>query len=269
LLSVFFAMAFVVVGGAVTGQTWSVGWRAAWQALALVLIVAVAPLAALGLRDSKGTPSAPAAATDTSGLSLAEALRTPAFWTFGGAIALFALVAAGFGLFNEAVLAERGFDARTYHAFLAVTTLFALIGQFVCGWACQRVPMTRLLAVAMFLYAAGLGTLPLLSTLSQLWIFAAIFGVAAGMITVVFLAVWSHLYGRAHLGRIQGAAQMLSVFASAIGPLLFAKCHERFASYTPILYSLAPLVLVFGFAAWWTKMQPFTEDLSRRAPSSP
>jgi MFS family permease len=125
--------------------------------------------------------------------------------------------------------------------------------------------MQRLLGVAMFLYAAGLGALPLLRTLPQLWMAAAIFGLSGGMITVIFFAVWGHAFGRAHLGRIQGAAQMLAVFASAIGPLCFAKCHERFASYAPLLLALAPLVLIFGLAAWRIRMQAFIDKPARSA----
>ncbi len=63
------------------------------------------------------------------GLSLAAALRTPAFWVFGGATSLFGLVSSGLGLFNEAVLAERGFDQQTYVRFLAATSIIALAGQ--------------------------------------------------------------------------------------------------------------------------------------------
>lgn len=253
LLSVFFAAAFVAVGAVVSGR----GWRVAWAGVALALVLGVAPLVALFLRGEPRASSVDAAAASAGGLSLPQALRTPAFWIFGGAIALFGLVSSGLGLFNEAVLAERGFDQQTYHTFLAVTTLVALIGQFLCGWGSQRWSMPRLLGIAMFLYAAGLATLPLLRTLPQLWLFAAVFGLSGGMITVIFFAVWSHAFGPAHLGRIQGAAQMLTVFASAIGPLCFAKCHERFASYAPLLLALAPVVLIFALAAWRTKVQPF------------
>ena len=38
-------------------------------------------------------------------------------------------------------------------------------------------------------------------------------------------------FGPAHLGRIQGAAQMLTVLASAIGPLIFAESARRTGSY--------------------------------------
>jgi cyanate permease len=74
-------------------------------------------------------------------------------------------------------------------------------------------------------------------------------GLAGGMITVLFFAVWGHTFGQAHLGRIQGAAQMLTVLASAVGPLIFAKGHELTGSYAPPLWLLAPCVLLVGGAA--------------------
>ncbi len=235
-----------LVGGVVAGQ----GWRIAWSRIAVGLMV-VAGLVVLFLREP--SPQAGPAAGKRSGIPLGAALKTPLFWIFAGATALFGLVSSGFGLFNEAVLAERGFDQKTFHTFLAVTTLFALAGQMLCGWLTLRCSMPRLLALGLFLYAAGLAALPLLKTLPQLWIFAAVFGTAAGFVTVIFFAIWGQAFGPAHLGRIQGAAQMLTVFASAIGPLLFAKCHAAAGSYGPLLATLAPLVLVCGLAAWWTR----------------
>ena len=74
-------------------------------------------------------------------------------------------------------------------------------------------------------------------------------GYSGGMVTVLFFAVWGHAFGQAHLGRIQGAAQMLTVLASAIGPLIFAKGFELTGSYTPALWVLAPCVLLVGAAA--------------------
>jgi cyanate permease len=87
------------------------------------------------------------------------------------------------------------------------------------------------------------------STMTQLWAFAALMGLSGGMITVMFFAIWRRAFGALHLGRIQGAAQMLTVLASAIGPLLFAKCAELTGSYMPALWILAPAVSLLGVAA--------------------
>ena len=98
----------------------------------------------------------------------------------------------------------------------------------------------------MLLYAVAIGALPLLTTMSQLWFFAVLIGLAGGMITVIFFAVWRRAFGSAHLGRIQGAAQMLTVLASAVGPLIFAKAQAITGSYFPALWILAPCVFVIG-----------------------
>jgi MFS family permease len=243
LLSVFFAAAFVGVGYSVRVS----GWRTAWAQVAIGLVLFAAPVVLL-LRERAGLNAADTGGGE--GLPLAAALRTPAFWIFGGATSLFGLVSSGLGLFNEAVLAERGFDQQTYVTFLAATSIIALVGQLGCGWLTLRWSMPRLLGVAMFIYAAALAVLPFLATLPQLWIFAALIGLSGGMITVIFFAVWRQAFGPAHLGRIQGAAQMLTVVASAIGPLIFAKSAELTGSYTPVLWTLAPGVLLLSIAAF-------------------
>ena len=68
---------------------------------------------------------------------------------------------------------------------------------------------------------------------------AVAMGVAGGFVMVVFFSFWGRAYGRTHLGRIQGAAQALTVFASAIGPLLLAWCVDATGSYAAAFYALA------------------------------
>jgi len=254
LLSIFFVIAFVLVGGSVSEH----GWRVAWRQIALALIFVIAPVTLLFLRenfnkssiDTENTSDLLAAGISAVSLSLGQALRTPSFWVFGLSAALFNLVASGLGLFNEAVLAEHGFDQNAYHHFLAGTTLAALGGQLCCGWLAQRRALTELMGFGLLLYSAALGMLPFVNTLAGLWVFAGLIGGAGGFITVIFFAIWSHAFGRAQLGRIQGTAQLLTVLSSAVGPLLFAKCAALTGSYTPILAGLSVIVLAMAMAAW-------------------
>ena len=244
LLSLLFAGAFVAVGTSVRVA----GWRVAWAQVAFGLILFAAPVTLL-LRE-RTVQETPEEGGGESSLSLAVALRTPAFWVFGGATALFGLVSSGLGLFNEAVLAERGFDQQTYVRFLAGSSIIALVGQLGCGWLTLRWSMQRLLGIAMFLYALALAALPVLTTQVQLWSFAVLIGLSGGMITVIFFAVWRRAFGPLHLGRIQGAAQMLTVVASAIGPLIFAQSASWTGSYFPALWVLAPCVLLLSLGAF-------------------
>jgi MFS family permease len=252
LVGLLFVIAFVLVGLAVR----EAGWRTAWQYVALAIGAGFVPLAAWLTRN---TPESCGLAGDgpngdqpaeIPGMTLAAALRTPAFWVFALATSIFGLAVSGIGLFNEAILRELGFDRETYHTVLAGTALVGLVSQLFSGWIGWRWSLRGLMVVALVLYAASLVWLPFVTSLATLWGNAVLMGTAGGMITVVFFAIWPEFFGRAHLGRIQGAAQMLTVFSSAIGPWLFAECAARTGSYALALYALTPPVLALAIAAY-------------------
>ncbi len=85
-------------------------------------------------------------------------------------------------------------------------------------------------------------------------IYGAIMGIAGGVVTVVFFSVWGQVFGRAHLGRIQGCAQMMTVFASAVGPLLLAETLRSTGSYDFIFNFLAVLTVALGLGAWFVTL---------------
>ena len=78
-------------------------------------------------------------------------------------------------------------------------------------------------------------------------------GLAGGFVIVIFFSYWSAAYGRKHLGKIQGAAQALTVVASALGPLVLAETHNRTGSYATIFYLLTVVVMILALLAWFVK----------------
>jgi MFS family permease len=261
LLTVGFIVAFMAVGASVE----RFGWRVTWAGVGVSLVVILAPAALLLPRrrsigyDVEETTTV--AECDDAGLELAAALRTPAFWIFAGATSLFGLASSGLGLFNQAVLAERGFDYETYYNMLGLSTLFGLIGQGACGVAARRCSYSRLTTVALALYAAALFWLTRVYDRGELAACAALLGLSGGMITVIFFAVWAQAFGPRHLGRIQGAAQMFTVLASAVGPLLFASWQARTGSYNGVLTGLAAIVTLVAVAAWFVSQPQQAEAL--------
>ena len=256
VLSVGFMLAFPLIGATVIRN----GWRATWWAIGLALLFGLAPLSVLLVRKS---PEACLLENDGEvvqdrnaavGFTLWQALATPSFWVFGIASAVYGLIASGIALFNESILAERGFAAATYHRSLVIVALTALAGNFVGGWLASRWAMNRLLALAMLLLAGSLLALPHVTTEAHVAAYAVVVGLAGGFVIVIFFSFWSHAYGRAHLGRIQGAAQTLTVIASAIGPLLLAECVTRTGSYAIMFYVLSLLVLLLALTAWFVKI---------------
>ena len=261
VLSVGFMLAFPLVGSMVVRS----GWRTAWGGVGLAVLVGLAPLGWFLVRSTpEGCQAASTeieignenrlATTRTAGYTLWQALSTPAFWVFGLASSVYGLTASGIALFNESILAERGFDASIYHLSLVIVALTALVGNFLGGWLASRSSMNRLLALSMGLLAGSLAALPHLRTQSHVVAYALVMGLAGGFVTVVFFTFWSLAYGRAHLGKIQGAAQGLTVLASAVGPLLLAECLSRTGSYTVMFYTLAAIVAGFGLAGWFVNV---------------
>jgi MFS family permease len=111
--------------------------------------------------------------------------------------------------------------------------------------------MTKLLSLAMGLLAVSLLALPHVRTEAHVVAYALVMGLAGGFVIVIFFSFWSRAFGRTHLGKIQGAAQALTVVASAIGPLLLAECVTRTGSYALMFYLLSLIVLVLGVSAWF------------------
>lgn len=259
VLSVGFMVAFPVIGALVIRN----GWRTTWWTIGLVLLFGLTPLSLLLVRRSPESCSLQPDGEDlrqdqssddaAAGFTLRQALATPSFWVFGISSATYGLVASGIGLFNESILAERGFDASTYHRSLVIVALTALGGNFLGGWLTTKWRMNRVLALSMILLAGSLVALPHVRTEAQVAAYAFVMGLAGGLVIVIFFSFWSHAYGRAHLGKIQGVAQALTVVASAVGPLLLAECVKRTGSYAAMFYLLTIVVSLLAFCAWRVK----------------
>lgn len=249
-LSVGFMIAFPVIGALV--QFW--GWRAAWLFIGVVLVAGLAPLGwllakrnpeAMGLQpDGDAHPPNQTHQPDPpqSGHTWQQAIATPAFWLFSVGTALYGLVASGIGLFNESILAERGFGPEVYYQTLVVTAMTGLLGNFGGGWLAQRMSLSRLMAISLFVLAAGLAALPHVTTIAQVMAWATAMGLGGGLVMVLFFSVWPRAYGRRHLGVIQGAAQAMTVLASAVGPLLLAWWVEWAGSYATVFYLLGGVI---------------------------
>jgi len=259
LVGIGFIAAFPSVGQMVLTS----GWRSAWWAVGIALAAIIAPIAALAVHrePSPGEPEMASPATDQAssnstgdGLTLESALRTPAFWMFSLSSATFGLVYSGIALFNQSILEERGFDAGTYHTVLVISTMTGLLANFGGGWLASRWPIQRVMGIGMAALAASLLMLPMVRTFTHIAAYAVVMGIAGGIVTVVFFSVWAQAFGRAHLGRIQGFAQMMTVLASAVGPLVLAQTLRQTGSYGSLFYILAACVAALGIGSWRVRL---------------
>lgn len=255
LVSIGFMASFPTVGWLISTH----GWRWTWAGIGGVLLLVLLPLALLLVRrdpescgvagDAEDSPEEPA-----GGATFREALATPAFWIFAASSSTYNLIVSGIGLFNESILAERGFEATIYHQALAVTAITSLAGNFLGGRLISLWQANRVMSLAMGLLMAALLALPFLAAVWQVMLWAVFMGVVGGFVIVIFFSFWSATYGRKELGRIQGAAQMMTVLASALGPLLLAWCVSATGSYSTVFYVMACGVAALALAAWKVRL---------------
>jgi MFS family permease len=277
LMSIGMAIGVGLIGGRIEAD----GWRAGWSAVGWGLLVA-APLCLVLTRDklqsrprrlvavsSDGPRPRVAALDGAPSATVWQALASPCFWVFALSISFFGLVTAGISLWQQFILEERGLSEDIYHRVLAIGFLVGMLANFAAGALSYFVRLSYLLAAAMLLLATTYGVLPLIETAEQAYGFAVAQGIAGGFLTVLFFAVWRHAYGSDHLGRIQGAAQALTVIASALGPLIMAQWRAASGNYGPILFAFAAIAAALGVAALWTPVPSAETGVWKPAPVPP
>jgi len=217
-------------------------------------VLATAPLFLLAVRDrvllEKAGPSAGSGRDSTLG----EALRTRVFWVFALAVSYYGMVVAGTSLFVQGLLQERGLHDDEYLNATILGIPFGLAANMLGGFLAPRVSMGRLLAVALVMLTAALAAFPWLNSDLLVYAYAIVLASAGGVISVVFYTVWRPAFGLTHLGRIQGAAQFITVIFSAVGPKLLGSAKTHLGSYSVVFPYLAAGASVMALAAWFTRV---------------
>ena len=261
LMSLGFVVAIVVAGDVVLNH----GWRVMWSGLGWILMILAGLCMLFVRRDPEvvGLDTEVVTNDDAQdpviGFTLVQALMTPAFYVFAIGSALYNLVIAGVLLFNQSILGELGFDETVFQYAMAVFMGTGLLGNFTAGWAAQRWSLGRLMTIAMLAVGIYLLAFPQLKTSGQALTHAGLLGFSGGVVSVIFFTAWADIFGRLHLGKIQGAAQVFAVLASATGPLFIESVFSSAGTYAPAFYALAPAVLLIAVFAWFVYI-PRPED---------
>ena len=191
---------------------------------------------------------------ELEGATLSEALRTPAFWVFSLSVSFYGLISSGIFLFNEEIFRDNNIAREAYHGALMLSFIAGIASKFVAAWLSGSWGIHRLLAASMAVLMAALLALPYVREAWQAYLYAIAMAIAGGVVALVFFAIWGQAFGRREVGRIQGIAQMLTVLASALGPLLFGWCRDQYDSYLPAFRSMAPVAFALAIACWLTPL---------------
>jgi MFS family permease len=246
VFAVITALLFVAAIPAVGSFATQLGWRKTWMILSAA-ILGIGILVAVFIRNPQTAKNHPDDPTSSAGMRLGEALRSPLLWVLTIGIGIFYFAFTGITLFSESLLVSLEFDTSIRDGILAMIMGFGLVGNLTCGWLVQRTPVMKVFGIAMLLVSGCLFGFPLTNgSVFLIFVFSAALGIGSGAVTVVFFAGFADLFGKKHLGKIQGAAQAMTVAASAIGPVFFAWSFETSGSYSAVFFVLAPLALMMG-----------------------
>ena len=231
-------------------------WRIAWGSVGLIILFICVPLILFFIRKSAVMLNNGELETDDNRTSIpySRAIRTGIFWIFALSISFFGLVNSGVALFNENILAERGFDRQMYHTLMLLPWPFALAANLGVGYFARKIKLTYLMFGSLLLMGLLKVVFPYIQTAPQIYAYTIALGFSAGALTVLFFIVWADLFGRKEVGKIQGLAQMMSVVASAVGPIFFAYSKAWTNSYSPAFFISGGLTLTFAVLALLVKV---------------
>ncbi len=249
--------ALTLVGGfastlcypAVAALLAAVGWRGTLALIGALLLLGVAPLHWWALRGP-AIVAAPHAADEQDDATLHQALRESAFWLLTVCFTLYAFAQAALWAHVMPAFAAKGVaeaDALTVlvtvgPAQVAGRLLYVWLGR---GWSLRVVGAVVLagLPLSMALFALS-------SSLPALLVFALLFGVANGLVTIVRGGLVPQYFGRTHVGRIGGAMSGIGLLARAAAPLAMAWLLLVVPGYREVLLVLAGLGLLAVLAFW-------------------
>ncbi len=233
--------------------TWLVallGWRDAVLVLAFINLLLCVPLHAL-LPPAPRQPDAPKNASRPV-FSAREARWSPGFYALSLSFVGHAVVITAVSVHLLEMLTARGLSAAEAAALAALVGPMQVAGRVVelaisgraSAVAVGRL-VTWLLPLSMLLLwaAADLREIGLLLVL-----FAALYGVGNGTMTIVRGAVPAELYGREHYGEISGALNGPSLVAGAAAPLLASMLLTALGDYQRVLLVLAALSVLGAFS---------------------
>jgi MFS family permease len=238
--------------------TLRMGWRQSFLWLGAGLLVVILPLAIALIRSDPrdkgvapygaGAPRAPtesAARSSEARVSIAEAMRCPAFWLLAGSYSVCGYTSGGLigtHLIPHAV--EHGFSEMAGAQALGLTGAMSIVGTIASGWVSDRFGRKGPLALYYVLRGLSLLFLTVVRDMPSLLLFAIVFGLNYFSTAPPTTTLTANIFGRNSVGELSGWIflfhQIGSALAAAIGGWLF----DQTGSYSWAFVSAALLAFM-------------------------
>jgi len=245
-----------------------ISWRPALEVMAVVILgVAffIHWLFVPGPREQAVPIGGPAKAETTDGKPrrspLAAAIRMPAFWGLVVAFAGYGLAFSAMSFHLIPVLQERGVQMGVIMAIIALIGPMQVVGRVLLVAGQRHVTTIQLGAGIYFAFPISMAMLAMgISDVYGLILFAILYGVANGLLTILRGMAVPEFIGPEGYGVVSGALTMPTNIMRAAGPLMAAFAWSHSGNYTAVLWGLAVIMLVaaagFAAAAFLSKKKP-------------
>ena len=212
------------------------GWRMAYVAIAVVMLIAV-PLC-LGPLQRK-TPALgsaePVGSRDPWGSSIRQAIRTRRFWFMWAGVLMLAMTTIGSSMFLVEIIEEAGVVPGSAAGMMSIYGLAIVLGRVTVGLALDRVHGPYVAAVNFLLPAIGMLLLARLGP-SYAGPYLFLVGLAAGGEVDVLAYLCGRYFGMRFYGEVFGWLFTGVAVGFAIGPILVGGARDAIGTFTPMLY---------------------------------
>jgi fucose permease len=227
----------------------TVGWRMGVLIMGAVLLVVVVPLNAWALRGPAigATPKHHDAADDAT---LHEALRHSAFWLLTLCFTAYAFAGAALWAHVVPAFAAKGLAESTAVAVVVWIGPAQVAGRFVYAWLGKAVSLRSVGLLVMLTMPLSLALFAWRSDGVSLFVFALLFGLSNGLVTIVRGGLVPEYFGRAHVGRIGGAMSATALLARAAAPVGAAWLLVGLGEYRQVWLVMAALGVLAAVCFW-------------------
>jgi len=183
---------------------------------------------------------------------LAAAIRVPAFWGLVVAFAGYGLAFSAMSFHLIPLLVERHVEMGVVMAIIALIGPMQVVGRVLLMAGQRHITTIQLGAGIYFAFPIAMAMLALgIHDVYGLILFAILYGVANGLLTILRGMAVPEFIGPEGYGVVSGALTMPTNIMRAAGPLAASFAWSAFGGYTTVLWGLAAIMLVAaaGFAA--------------------
>ncbi|MFC1965209.1 MFS transporter [Chloroflexota bacterium] len=187
------------------------------------------------------------------GLSLREAIRTHQFWMVSVIFFCFGYTRSIILIHIVPHVTDMGFSLIVGANIIGVLTGMSTVGRLIFGRLADIIGNRRTLIISFILIAIILGWVAVADQLWMLYVFAAIFGLSWGSLSVMRVSITSEIFGLGSFGVIMGIHEFMSSVGAAGGPFLSGWIFDVTGSYFSAFLISAGIGFIGLIVSWLLK----------------